>query len=146
MVPFTVHQAVLCEDVRLEVTRKIFIIGAYGGKAINLLSVPGSVTLASYLEISSDAAGVFAVAVRIAQDDKTTGAEGSTVFQVGTAKVSFGVGIGPLTVHIPSSGTFQLQWRIADSADPWETIFDFRVNHDPDITRKLGIIPPVPTA
>jgi hypothetical protein len=64
MSKFTVEAVVICDDVRKEVTSKDILIGAYGG-GILVSSLPATIPIAVWIELTPESAGRLDVDLRL---------------------------------------------------------------------------------
>jgi hypothetical protein len=138
--PFKISSAVVCEDIRQEISKKFLLIGVFGGEA-NVGVLPGVIQLALFVELIPKSTGAFDVQFRIMDDQDRLPVEGNVQFSVADGS-SFGAAIGPFPVAVHSPGTIRFQWRTADVE--WDTVRTIKLNLNPAAV--AASLNPSPTA
>jgi hypothetical protein len=135
---FEVAGAIVCEDIRQEVTQKFILIGAFGGE-INVVALPSVVVLALFLELKPEKAGQFEPEFQVINTDGNIALRARLKIEI-TDDSSFGMPIGPFPMQVNGPGAVQFQWRFDDGE--WEIIRTLKINLKPTALSDLGLSTP----
>lgn len=129
--PLSVVNAIVCEDIRTEVSNKYILIGVFGGQ-INLSVSPAVIQLALFLELSPNRVGPVDLEFKIGE-----GIKGTLHFEVADTETPFGTAVGPIPVPIVAPSDLHFEWRLPSGK--WRLIRTLRI-------ASAIAIPSIPTA
>jgi hypothetical protein len=114
------HYAILCDDVRREITGKEIIIGIYGDE-LTTPQFPVALFFTLYLKISFPKTGEFPMAFRVmGPSEQPLTAVVMTSIMAQREGRSTTVHIGGIALQVQIPGRIQFQWRLQERE--WETI------------------------
>lgn len=112
----TIHNSVICDDVRREDNGKYLLIGVYDG--IRVQTFPTNLMLGFWIHFTATAAGTLPLHIRVLGD------QGEQFFEVGITltvrsvePASIGLGGLPVALQVPTN----LNWQFKLGDGEWQT-------------------------
>lgn len=116
---FTVSNAVVCDDVRKEMSGKDILIGVYAS-SMNISSLPAQLNLCFWMEIVPKKSGNLSMEFKLETPGKHPPTQLRIDATIGDVESSFGIFTPQITVIVTEDGEFKLfarplgqeKWRI----------------------------------
>jgi hypothetical protein len=123
----TILSAVLCEDIRQEVSGKFSLAGVLGS-GLDIAALPGNAAIGLYAEVRFPELGPVESQFRIVDSSDNELVKGTLKLNVPNLDVA-PMTLGPFQLRIVREGAIRLQWK-ADAAD-WMTVKSVVIRHTP---------------
>jgi hypothetical protein len=121
MPDFRIGAALICDDIRKEVTNKDILIGVYGG-AIILSEVPAAVLMCVWLEVLPLRTGAMTVHLRLAPPgDAVPGFQMRVVLDIQDMNSPVTISTPQLTVPLSGPGLIDISIRESED-DEWRSV------------------------
>jgi hypothetical protein len=131
----TVISAVLCEDIRQEISGKFSLAGVFGS-GVYVPSLPATLVVGIFAEVSFSEPGSFDTDFRVVDPANKVGIKGKMRIVI-TNKDSAPLGMGPFLLSITKSGDVKVQWKFG--GEPWQTIKSFKVQVNPAAPTNISV-------
>jgi hypothetical protein len=123
----TIVSAVICEDIRQEISGKFSLAGVFGA-GIDIITLPAVAVVGVFGEVKFPEMGTTETQYRIVDSGGDELVRGSLTVNVQTLD-SAPLVLGPFQVRIVRDGEVRVEWK-SDDAD-WMTVRSFRIRHSP---------------
>jgi hypothetical protein len=142
LTPPKLISAVLCDDIRQEITGKSILIGAYANE-LNISSLPAVIPLAIFLAIEPKEQGLVRGKLRVLDPFKMP--IFNVQFDLTIANTApHPMAMGPFPLNLGSSGKYCIQWCFDEKK--WSEISFLKVNHVPGLSVFGSAAPSPPQA
>lgn len=124
----TILNAIICEDIRQEVSGKFSLAGVYGS-GVNVTNLPATMIMGVFAEVSFHLIGEFEPQFRVIDDAGAISITGNMKLSVNNLD-TFPLVLGAFPISVTGPGEVKFQWKFPHSA--WQTIKSFKVVHNPN--------------
>ena len=126
--PFKIEKSILCEDVREEISKKHTLVGVYAGDIL-ISAIPGSMSLALYIEASVAKIGKFDLNLKLSGpgEHEATLKARIDVAQPGTAVIA----TPRIDLLVDQEGVFRLD--LGTEGSDWVNVISKKIILNPSI-------------